>query len=235
MPTRRQFVSLLAASPLVAALPRTARAEAKSVLLLGSSMMKGGFGIYLGQNLAAAHGCSVDNRAKVSSGLARPDFFDWIENGRKFREETAADVVIVHFGGNDGQGLYMGSDNDPPWHRYGDPGWVPEYRRRVNQFADAVAPAHQRLFWVGMPQVKLEKLNARVEVMNTIFESEMALRPNARFISTWQALTKNGKYADRVVINGVRTKVRAPDGIHPSPAGARALVDYVQPRIDEVF
>jgi len=234
MPTRRQFLSLLAAAPLAAA-PRIVRAEGKVVLLLGSSMMKGGFGIYLAKNLADTHGCTTENRAKTSTGLARPDFYDWVEHGREFREQTNADIVIVHFGGNDGQGLWMGSDHDPPWHRYGEPGWVPEYRRRVNFFADAVAPDRQRLFWIGMPQVESDKLNARVEVMNSVYASETALRPNARFVPLWDAMTKNGHYADRIVINGVRTKVRAPDGIHPNPAGARYLADYVQPFIDEAF
>ena len=235
MPTRRRFLSTLAAAPLAAAVPRSARAEGKTILMIGSSMMAGGFGLYLGQDLAREFGCTIDRRGKASSGLARPDFHDWIREGRKAREESNADLVVVIFGGNDGQGLWMGDKVSPPWIRYGEPGWIPEYRRRVNHFADAVAPDHQRLFWIGMPQVRAEKLCKRVGEMNVVYESEMAFRPNARFISTWQAMTVRGKYSDHMIVDGSRWRVRAPDGVHVSPTGAHVLADYVRPAIAEAL
>ena len=233
MTTRRRFLSLLGAAPAAALVPGVAHAGGAKVLMIGSSMMAGGFGLYLGQQLEAAHGCVVERRTKVSSGLARPDFHDWIANGAAAREEVQPDIVVCMFGGNDGQGLWMGPDQEPPWYRYGEPGWVPEYRRRVNQFADAVAPERERLFWIGMLQVRGDKLHERVAVMNTIYESEMAIRPNARYISTWDELTVNGKYSDKIMVDGSRMRVRAGDGVHVSPTGAHVLADFIQPFIAE--
>ncbi|PRQ09851.1 DUF459 domain-containing protein [Enhygromyxa salina] len=233
--TRRGFLSLLAAAPAAFVLPRSARADAATVLMIGSSMMGGGFGLYLGQDLEREFGCKIDRRAKASSGLARPDFHDWFKLGAKAREEANPDVVVCMFGGNDGQGIYMGRNADPEWYRYGDPGWVPEYRRRVNAFADAVAPGRERLFWLGMPQVESEKLCSRVAVMNEVYEVEMSLRPNARFVSTWDALTVKGAYSDHVVVDGTRTRVRSGDGVHVTPSGAHLLADYVRPYISEAL
>ncbi|PRP96535.1 hypothetical protein ENSA5_36110 [Enhygromyxa salina] len=235
MPTRRQFLSTLAAAPAVALLPRRARAAGPKVLMMGSSMMAGGFGLYLGQDLEREFGCVIDRRGKPSSGLARPDFYDWITIGGKAREEFQPDIVVCIFGGNDAQGLYLGRNADPKWYRYGEPEWMPEYRRRINAYADAVAPRHERLFWIGMPQVRSEKLHGRVAEMNVVYESEMSLRPNARFVSTWDALTVRGKYSDHVVIDGKRVRARASDGVHVSPAGAHALADYVRPHIAEIL
>ena len=226
------MLQALAATPLVA-LPRRVHAEGKVVLMVGSSMMAGGFGLYLGQDLAEQTGCTIDRRAKTSSGLARPDFYDWVSEGAKMREESGCDVVVAIFGGNDGQGQWLGNAYDPPWIRYGEPEWIPEYRRRVNRFADAVAPDRQRLVWIGMPPVRLEKLNARVAAMNEVYESEMALRPNARFVRTWDVMSVKGKYSDHLKVDGVRTKVRAPDGVHVSPSGAHFLADFVRPFVSE--
>ena len=229
--TRRGFISLLAAAPAALLLPRSAHADAATVLMIGSSMMGGGFGLYLGQDLEREFGCQIDRRAKASSGLARPDFYDWFKIGAQAREQAKPDIVVCMFGGNDGQGINMGRNADPEWYRYGEPGWVPEYRRRVNRFADAVAPGHERLFWLGMPQVKSEKLCSRVAVMNEVYEVEMALRPNARFVSTWDALTVRGKYSDHVVVDGTRKRVRSGDGVHVTPTGAHLLADHVRPAI----
>jgi hypothetical protein len=229
--TRRGFISLLAAAPAALLLPRSALADGATVLMIGSSMMGGGFGLYLGQDLEREFGCTIDRRAKASSGLARPDFYDWIKLGAKAREEAKPDVVVCMFGGNDGQGIFLGRKHDPEWYRYGEPGWIPEYRRRVNMFADAVAPDRERLFWLGMPQVSSEKLCSRVAEMNEVYEVEMSLRPNARFVSTWDALTVKGGYSDHIVIDGTRTRVRSGDGVHVTPTGAHLLADYVRPYI----
>lgn len=196
--------------------------------MIGSSTMAGGFGLYLAQDLEREHACVIDRRGKPSTGLARPDFHDWIKAGASARESFRPDVVICLFGGNDGQGLYMGREE---WIRWGEPGWIPEYRRRVNAFADAVAPASERLVWIGMQQVREERLRTRVATMNELFEVEMSMRPNARYVSTWEALSDNGKYSDHMTIAGQRTRVRTGDGVHVTPSGAHVLADYVRPHV----
>ena len=45
---------------------------------------------------------------KVSSGLARPDFFDWPAHLRGELPAVDPDIVVVTFGGNDAQGLAAG-------------------------------------------------------------------------------------------------------------------------------
>lgn len=222
-----------------ALLPFPARAESTRILMIGSSTMAGGFGLYLEQDLEREHGCVIDRRGKPSTGLARPDFHDWIKAGAQARAEFNPDVVLCLFGGNDGQGLYMGRTSRAAgadeWIRWGEPGWIPEYRRRVNAFADAVAPESERLVWIGMQQCREQRLRDRVEIMNGIFEAEMALRPNARYVSTWAALSDDGKYSDHMTIDGKRSRVRTGDGVHVTPAGAHVLADFVRPYVVAMF
>jgi len=226
---RRQWLAALAAASVVPLLPRRAEAAPYRVLIVGDSMIAGGFGLFLQRDLETHEGYSVERRGKSSTGLARPDFYDWIEEGAKARAETKPDAVVCMFGGNDGQGLYMGKDS---WIRWGEDEWSPEYRRRINRFADAVTAEGERLYWIGMPQMRLERLHERVGHMNTIFEAEMAIRPNARFIDIWQVLADDkGRYADKLEIGGRRVRVRTGDGVHLTVDGCHYLADAVRPRL----
>ena len=236
MLSRRQALTSLAALAALGSgtlLPRRAGAETRRILIIGDSMIAGGFGLYLQRDLESHDGHSVDRRGKSSTGLARPDFHDWINEGAKARTEAKPDAVVCMFGGNDGQGLYMGKDT---WIRWGEDEWTPEYRRRVNRFADAVTAEGELLFWIGMPQMRLERLHERVAHMNEIFRSEMAIRPNARFLDIWQVLADDkGRYADKIEVDGKRVRVRTGDGVHLSVDGCHYLADTIRPMITQTL
>jgi len=208
------------------------------VLVLGDSMIAGGFGLYLARALGEQRGYDVTRRGKSSSGLARPDFFDWIAEAKRLVGDTPFDATVVMFGGNDVQGLWMGKGE---WVRWEDEGWSEEYARRVNALADVVAPNAQRLFWIGMPVMRPSKFHARVQRVNTIYRAEMAIRPNATFIDIWSVLAnEDGEYADHIYVDPPATDedgepkkrkkvlVRAGDGIHLTVAGAHYLTAHVE-------
>lgn len=230
---RRQFMTLSGAAALAVSLPGVARAAGKpKIAVIGDSMIAGGFGLFLARDLQKQHGYPVLRRGKTSSGLARPDFFDWMKEAERLVGEFSPDVSVVMFGGNDVQGLYMGKGE---WIRWQDPEWSAEYARRVVAFCDIIAPAQQSIFWVGMPVMRPPKFHARVQRVNTIFRAEMAIRKNAHFIDAWNVLAdENGEYADRIHLEppeeGTKAKkvrVRAGDGIHLSPKGAEHLKAHV--------
>jgi hypothetical protein len=223
----------LAGDPALQADPE---ADAKKVSILGDSMIAGGFGLYLEQALEKKQGHAVARHGKSSTGLARPDFYDWIKQGRHERESQHPDAVVVMFGGNDGQGLWMGKKAEPKWIRYEEENWTPEYRRRVNAFADTVTGGGETLIWIGMPVMRPSKLHKRVGHMNDIYRAEMAIRPRAHFVDIWPLLADAaGKYTDHVKIEGKRVRVRAQDGVHLSRSGAHHLVGQVAPKIADIL
>ena len=231
---RRRFVGLCGAAALASSLPLRAQAAGSKpkILVAGDSMIAGGFGLFLARDLQKQHGYPVLRRGKTSSGLARPDFFDWMKEGERLVQEFSPDVSVVMFGGNDVQGLYMGKGE---WIRWPDKEWSAEYARRVVAFCDILAPSGQTIFWVGMPVMRPPKFHARVQRVNTIFRAEMAVRKNAWFVDAWPVLADdNGEYADRIELEpgedgkpGKKVRVRAGDGIHLSPKGAEHLKDHV--------
>ncbi|PRP94747.1 hypothetical protein ENSA5_40700 [Enhygromyxa salina] len=229
--TRRQLSLSLALSPVLGLWPRVGHARAPRVLIVGDSLIVGGFGPALEAELEQRYSFAVDRRGKVASGLARPDFYDWFEVGPEARAEFLPDAVIVMFGGNDRQGLYMGEGADPEWIRYGSEGWEPEYRRRINAFANAMTPAGEGLIWVGIPQMRSAKLCAHVAYVNRLVRAELAIRPSARFVDVWTVLAEDGGFTEQLEIDGQRERVRTGDGIHITRAGGRVLAEYVHPRV----
>ncbi|HET6585017.1 MAG TPA: DUF459 domain-containing protein, partial [Nannocystaceae bacterium] len=212
---------------------RTARAaDGPKILVVGDSMIAGGFGVFLERALEKEYALPVLRKGKSSSGLARPDFHDWPEAAAAIVEGWKPAASVVMFGGNDVQGLYMGKGE---WIRWNDDGWDEEYARRVDAFCEIIAPAGERIFWVGMPVMRPAKFHARVQRVNVIYRARMAARPGALFVDAWDVLADdNGAYADKIAIGtkadgtpGKKVRVRAGDGIHLSPAGANVLRDHV--------
>jgi hypothetical protein len=232
--TRRSWLAAALALTGGAALgrPRVAQAGSAKLLVVGDSMIAGAVGIALARDLEEA-GYRVKRRGKTSSGLSRPDFFDWIEEGGKLFAAHQPDAVVCMFGGNDGQGLYMGKGAPSKWIRWAEPGWDEEYRRRIDAFADAITPGGQQLFWIGMPIMGPERLRQRMAHMNTLYQARMEARTNGRFIDVWDALAdEEGNYQARLVVGGSKQRVRADDGVHMTLAGASLVVQRVRPVLD---
>ena len=82
--TRRGFLGTGLAAGLLG-WPGPAKANSPRVLLVGDSMIAGGVGIYLQRRLKKQAGFDVLRHGKSSSGLARPDFYDWFEIGADLR------------------------------------------------------------------------------------------------------------------------------------------------------
>lgn len=213
---------------------RAGSANRTRLLLLGDSLVAGGFGLYLGRALGL-DGYSVTRRGKPSTGLARPDFFDWHAEVPRLVERGAHDAAIVMFGGNDVQGLRM---PDGSWIRWQEPGWSKEYAARVVRLFELLAADGQPVFWIGMPVVGPDKMRARVEHINRIYRAEMAIRKNGAFVETWGVLSDaSGGYAHRLVVETLRddgtrarrrVQVRGEDGVHLTVAGAQFLKDHVR-------
>jgi hypothetical protein len=248
---RRALLQGAAALAGAAALPR-AHAWAKPalrtptsplghVLIAGDSMIAGGVGLFLERRLEADAGLVVRRRGVVSSGLARPDFFDWQAEAARLTDVQPPDVTVVMFGGNDVQGLWMGRDHridgrPAPWIRFDEPGWDAEYARRVVALAEQLAPAadpDRWLFWIGMPAMRPPGFHAKVQHLNKVVRGTLIQRERWRFLTSADVLTAaDGAYVEHMRVPGReaegKRRVRASDGIHLAPLGAELVCAEVE-------
>ncbi|MEM9042833.1 MAG: DUF459 domain-containing protein [Actinomycetota bacterium] len=203
-------------------------ANPASVYIVGDSDA-GTFGPYLQELLDATAIVDTDLNYKVSSGLARPDFFDWPAELRTKLPEVGPDIVVVTFGGNDSQGLSLPQDDLE--FLVGDPlqneeEWTAEYARRVSEIVDILLENDRRVVWVGIPNDDNEDVTARLALQDQAVREALADYPEVIFVDTWSRFSgRDGGWAEFVVDprDGEGKDVRASDGFHLNVTGAEIL------------
>jgi hypothetical protein len=204
-------------------------ADPAELLILGDSDA-GSFGPYLQTLLDATGIVSTNLDYKTSSGLARPDFFDWPMYMQQVVPQVNPDIVVVTFGGNDAQGLRnvdkSWAVDHAPASGVDDADWIAEYGKRVGAAMDFLSDGNRTLIWVGIPNDDNPDVTARMQVQDQVVRAEAAKRPKVKFIDTWARFSgRNGGWAEFVIDprDGIGKDVRADDGFHLNQNGAEIL------------
>lgn len=217
--------------------PPTAEHPAK-VLIIGDSDA-GTFGPYLQTLLDGTGIVTTELDYKVSSGLARPDFFDWPAEIEAEVPAVDPDIVVVTFGGNDAQGLSVASGEfvvGDPVANEGE--WTAEYQKRAGDVMDQLTAGGRTLIWVGIPNDNNPDVTARMKIQDQAARAAAAERPGVVFIDTWKRFSgRDGNWAEFVIDprDGQGKDVRADDGFHLNQNGAEILaIDVAQAIRDDL-
>jgi lysophospholipase L1-like esterase len=178
----------------------------------------------------ATHVMSTAVDYRISTGLSRPDYFNWPQRlQRVIAHKPAPQVVIVMFGANDIQPIMTptGPANT------GSAKWLAEYRRRVATLMSSLSATGTDVYWLGQPLMRSGVFTRRLNEVDTIYAEEAAHHPSITFVDTRPLLADaHGHYAaylpDR---SGRRVQVRTSDGVHLTEAGgdrvAAALLEII--------
>ena len=169
-----------------------------TVFIVGDSDA-GTFGPYLQTLLDGTGVVETQLDYKVSSGLARPDFFDWPAEIDRQLPAVNPDIVVATFGGNDAQGLAVDSGE----FVVGDPvaneaEWSEEYQRRVGAVMDQLTEGGRTLIWVGIPNDDNPDVTARMAIQDQAAKAAAAERPDVIFIDTWKRFSGRERRLGRV-------------------------------------
>lgn len=189
----------------------------------------------LGAN-KAINPLGVDGR--VSTGLGRPDVFNWFTFIPKELRRLDPKVVVLTFGANDDKGYMTGLPEGVDVDDFATKAWVKEYRRRVGGLMDTITRDGRLLIWIGVPITRSPEQSERFRVLNTIYQTEAESRAGrVFFVNTYRLfLDDEGNYADYLpAANGELVQVRAPDGIHFQPEGGDWIAREVLRDIREVY
>lgn len=212
-------------SPTPSATRHVATAADLAVLLVTGDSLTEALGPAL-VNLTLATGVvEPDHETRYSSGLTRPDFYDWPSGMRARLAGTPTDIVVFMIGANDAQPIQIGDG----WEPYGTPAWFDEYRRRADDMAAALSNGARTVYWVGQPIARSESYRARMVALNDIHEAAAAGFDNVRFVSSWELfLDADGGYSEYLPdAGGALVRVRRSDGIHLTPTGGAWLAEEV--------
>jgi len=207
------------------------------ILIIGDSFIAvwGGMGETLEGELIKYNNVMVKRNGEVSSGLSRPDYFDWPSEARKLVLEQKPNIVIIMLGSNDAQSFTKNSDSKNIVLNYGTKEWDSEYAQRVSDFLKIFEENHIFVFWIGLPIMKNENYSEKVRHLNSIYEKEIQDYKNAYFISTWDLFAdEKGNYTDYLTDEKGRSQLaRLQDGVHFSYIGGQIAVKEVIKKMGE--
>ncbi len=182
--------------------PATPPDNPAKVYIVGDSDA-GTFGPYLQTLLDGTLVTETELNYKVSSGLARPDFFDWPAEMEHKLPEVDPDIVVVTFGGNDSQGLSLPQDelewvvNDPIGN---EAAWSEEYERRAGAVMDQLLENDRHVIWVGIPNDDNPEVTAKLALQDQAVRAAAAERPDIVFVDTWSRFSgRDGGWAEFVI------------------------------------
>lgn len=166
---------------------------------------------------------------QYSSGLARPELFDWRREVGERLIVAPADIVVFMLGANDAQAVETATG----FVAFGKPEWIAEYRTRVDAVMSALAASAVDVYWIGLPQAADEARSERFATINAVYRAAADAQDRIHFIDIFTEFADpDGNYTAMLADpSGRLIRVRDPDGIHFTPAGADLVAQLV---LDEI-
>lgn len=201
------------------------------VLLLGDSLIATEFGLEFQKLLNETPGYLCKRRARSATGLARQDFFDWIQASRLAVALRRPELAIVMIGSNDAQDVVpsvKGRRRPQPFRRvnWEKPGWEAAYRARVDKLLDQVASPRREVLWLELPIMRSRSLDKKLRRVRRAQRVAVLARPrDADFLAVLP------------LMKGVGTPWRQRwrryrrDGVHFGKRGSRVLANMILPVI----
>lgn len=186
------------------------------VAVVGDSLASG-LGVYLERVLKPSL-TRVTKQGRISTGLARPDYFNWMAAMRQIMDGYRPDLVVVMIGENDNQGL-LAPDGQLET-AIGTFQWPQAYQQRVENFTQIAVDSGAHVVWVGLPIVADKKRWEVIRRQDAIFADVASQTPNTAYVDTWNRFAAtDGGYTAFYRNDGKVSLVRATDGVHFNGTG----------------
>ena len=202
------------------------------VVVVGDSLAAG-LGVYLEREFRPAL-VRVSRQGRISTGLSRLDYFDWMTAMHEIEDSFRPDLVVVMIGDNDNQSLQ--SPGGQTVAEIGSFEWPSGYEERVEEFTRIGVDGGAHVAWVGLPIVQKKERWPVMQRQNDIFERVVDATPNALYVDTWDRFaTRDGDYTPFYWTDGNVEVVRATDGFHFTPRGYELVAQAVGDAVVEQF
>ncbi len=179
------------------------------ILVIGDSMA-GGLGAGITRMAADDQGFEVVSRFNESSGLTRPDIYDWASALPKVMEGKNFNAVVVLIGMNDRQDIRT----DTATLAFNTLEWIKAYQANIDVITDALKAQNVKVFWLGEPPMGEPTYDADMKTVAAI-QKERITAKGLNFIDTRPLLSaSDGSYMDFGPDDtGEMRKLRQRDGV----------------------
>lgn len=195
------------------------------ILIAGDSIMED-FGPVLKEQLRNHPELEFILAGKRSTGLVRPDFYDWPKRLNYYMERGRPDILVFCVGANDPQPIRDGG----LVYALFSPEWKRAYAIRVSHILGIASRHGVEVIWMGIPVMGKEPLASQTREINELLRY-ICRRKGVPFVDTAAALSDRsgnflGSLPDR---EGNIVKLRSRDKVHVTQAGNKLLTRQFLP------
>ena len=211
--------------------PRLVLDLPQTVLFAGDSIMEE-LGPALAQMLAGKKNLKLVQAGRSSTGLCRPDFYDWPKAMRTLMRSEQPRTVVICIGTNDDQTVADAGVR----HQFISPRWQVAYRHKVEEIINIIDGYGGTSIWVSPPIMGPDALRPRVFAIREVIRQTCESR-NVPFIDIWPTLADaHGNFQYSFIAPGGKTiTLRTRDGVHIAPAGNKILAKAVLPHLERML
>ena len=202
------------------------------VAIVGDSLA-GGLG-YFAERVFLPRLVTVSGQGRISTGLARPDYFNWPFTMRRIVDRFDPDLVIVMLGENDHQSLLDVHGNREAL--IGTAGWPPAYRDRVLAMMRIATSRGAKVVWAGLPISADFRLREHSRRQNDLFEFAASISSDVVYFDTWNRFRNPAGGYTAYFREGNRvTLIREGDGLHFNAVGYTVVAREIAKLAAEEF
>ena len=179
----------------------------------------------------------VGVEARLSTGLARPDLYNWFSRIPQAVKQLRPRVVVFSFGADDAHGFMTGVPAGRTLGPLGSPSWDAEYLRRADGVTRELIGQGIYVVWLGLPIPDGAGFRKSFPVVNTVIQHVARMHPrSATYVDTWHLLDDaHGRYTAYLRVHGTLTMMRLPDGVHYTSAAGDLIVRQLLAQLRGVY
>jgi uncharacterized protein len=210
--------------------PTTARKL--RVAIVGDSLAAG-LG-YFAERVFLPRLVRVSPQGRISTGLARPDYFNWPYTMHRIVDRFDPDLVIVMLGENDHQSLQtVHGDREA---QIGTSEWPPTYRERVLRMMRIASSKGAKVVWAGLPISANFQIREHSRRQNEIFEFAASISNDVAYFDAWERFREPRAGYTAYFREGRRViLIREGDGLHFNAIGYTILAREIAKLAVEEF
>lgn len=169
----------------------------------------------------------------ISTGLTRPDYFDWPARfSEVMQRDERPNVVVFMAGGNDDQDMQVDGERVV----VGTPEWQVAYRERVATMMDVAAYPDVQMLWINLPPMRDARRHTISQEINAALDAEAGSRSWVQVIDIIDLFSnENGGFEQFIdEPDGSATRnARASDGVHITRSASNWIAELVWASVAE--
>lgn len=213
------------------ATPKTVVINKKQMVFFAGDSMMQGVAPHVRVALRKKYGIRSIDLSKQSTGLTYASFFDWPKTVKKtLQKHKDIGLLVMFLGPNDPWN--MPNPKGGKYLKFQSSAWEKVYRDKIRYILELAKKHKVQVIWLGVPDMRKEKLNQGVRYLNTLYQSEIKKAGDIYLPTQFLLTGKTAGYSKYAMTDShKKVAVRTNDGIHFTVTGQKKIAHQILSKI----